>query len=229
MMNVGEYDDDDNEEELDDRHRPRPHQEFGTSGSRPNQKKQSVTAADAEFLEFMDTTTSADRVVDLHKSNLLRLQMDELVTETLLSMDPADPTMPSSSANGRRRHWVSIAQDHYVPQIVRILQEQVSLANVPMSWEESGDSSPSSACPFVLRSDKHHRGEWKKLSSDQRLRVQPRGCYSANIGFTKPMGNAQVLPTLDLMVLIPTKGIVENKDYMKHRYFDVRRSFVPNT
>ncbi|KAL7575587.1 hypothetical protein ACA910_020158 [Epithemia clementina (nom. ined.)] len=202
-------------------------------------KKKSVTAADAEFLEMVDTTTSTassanHRVVDLHKSNLLRLQMDELVKETILSVDPTDSTVAAAVPK-----WVStMMANDYVQQVSKILQERISLSNIkvvdddhPLSERESNKkkenpSSRSESCPFSFRSDKYH--QWKRLSSNQKLKVQTKGCYAANIGFTKPSGNAQVLPTLELTVLIPTDGIMEPKDYMKNRYFDKRNAIIWN-
>ena len=178
------------------------------SGSPYVPHRKSVTATDAEFLDMVDTT-AADRVVDLHKSNLLRLQMDELLNETVLSLDPTDSTMTRALSSSSAK-WVAIAND-YVQDIRRILQDNISLSDIAVQ---------DPACPFAFRSDKHRT--WKNLSSKSKLKVQPKGCYAANMGFTKLFGNAQVLPTLELMVLLPTRDIMESKDYMKYRCIDVR-------
>lgn len=44
-------------------------------------------AKDADFLEQVEVTSAAKSVVDLHRSNLLRLQTTELVEEARLSID----------------------------------------------------------------------------------------------------------------------------------------------
>ena len=170
--------------------------------------RKSVSATDAEFLELVDT--SSDRaVVNLHKSNLLRLQTEELLKETTLSIDPADSSIDGTTHDAAPK-WITIAQQ-YVQDITRVLEHDLSLVKIQVQ-------DPSS--PFVLKSDNYR--QWDDLScGNQKLKVQPKGCTSANLGFTKPAGNAQVLPTLELRVLIPTRGLVDPKDYMKYRYFDV--------
>jgi hypothetical protein len=55
------------------------------------------------------------------------------------------------------------------------------------------------------------------------LQVEPVGSYGANGmgGLTHTTSNANVLPTLDLAVLLPASYFLP-KDYLDHRYFDVR-------
>lgn len=56
------------------------------------------------------------------------------------------------------------------------------------------------------------------------LSVVPIGCTKTPIGWTKPSGNAQLLPTFHLMVLMP-KEIFHSKDYLNYRYLDVSQVF----
>jgi hypothetical protein len=68
------------------------------------------------------------------------------------------------------------------------------------------------------------------------LKVSPIHSYAANgAGLTTSFANANVIPTLDLAVLMPVKskfeeevdqdtvGMVGGKDYLNGRYFDVSK------
>ena len=174
----------------------------------PVHKAKSVTASDAEFLEWVGDTTADARVLDLHKSNLLRLQIDELLQETLLSVDPSDAIDATFAAK-----WTAHAQD-FVQSVSRMLQS-ISLHKIPLN---------DAASPFVQHATQLTIDHLP--STDKKLIVQPRGCFAANVGYTKPAGNAQVLPTLHLSVCFPTEDLLDTKDYQKHKYFAKRNALT---
>lgn len=173
---------------------------------------QTTAAADAEFLsELSGTTTStsasSSSVTDLHKTNLLRLQMDELVA--------------ASKVDYMHVKWHKAAQD-YVTAVAAII-EKLPLHDVPQLWNPHDPT-----CPFVRLGDKVPTIIPKQSSSSKsRLRCKPTGCFQAEgLGMLTAASNAKVLPTLDLRVSIPTTEIVEAKDYLKHRYIDVSTVLV---
>lgn len=173
----------------------------GIAAAPPAAKKpKTTTAADAEFLsQFAGTTTSSasSSVGDLHKTNLLNLQVDELVAASRLDY--------------MHVKWHAAAQE-YVTAVTSII-EKLPL-DQKIAWTED--------CPFRRLSD----SDDKKSSSKSRLACKPMGCYHAEgLGMMTPASNAKVLPTLDVRVSIPTEGLVETRDYLKDRYFDVRVTY----
>ena len=152
------------------------------------------TTVDAEFLETIDQTSS---VLDLHRSNLLRLQVEQLLQECSLQLNASQPHVK----------WATAAHE-YVTCISQMV-EQMSLANVILDKDS----------PFARLSDR----TIDSIQSSQKLQIDPTGCFAANIGLTTLQGNANVLPTLDLKVKIPN-DVFEGKDYLRNRYFDVSRS-----
>jgi len=140
---------------------------------------------DAGLLEAIDVSSA----LDLHRSNLLRMQIAELLEECHLDIDS--------------RKWTSETQEYF--QLLSLIISKVSMtqrnfqgiADRPVSL----DLSPSKG---------------------MELSMEPTGCTKARLGWTKKSGNAQVLPTFEFMVRIPS-GIFSGKDYMNHRYFDVRK------
>ena len=153
-------------------------------------KVQRSTVADAEFLAGLQPTSS---VGELHKSNVLRLEVEELIRASRLDY--------------LHTKWHTAAHD-YITAVTGII-ENIRLQKVEME---------DPACPFPRRSDKMFPGG---LSSKQRLRCRPTGCLQAEgLGMMTISSNAKVLPTLDLRVVLPD-DLLETKDHLKHRYFDV--------
>jgi hypothetical protein len=179
---------------------------FTSETKREPRSKPTGTAADAEFLESMDQTSS---ITDLHRSNLLRLQTQELVSACQLELNMLSQHV----------QWADVA--HGYVQSVTCLIETIPATTVRHSKKS----------PFALQSDKKDieiqlgssagtasAGGIKTASG---LQVEPMGCYQAGIGLTVPSGNANVLPTLDLVIQLPN-SMFDSKDYLRHRYFDVR-------
>jgi hypothetical protein len=160
----------------------------------PSKRIARTTAADAEFLADLQPTASVSSVGELHKTNVLRLEVDEL--------------LQASRIDYLHVKWHAAAQD-YVMAISGLI-EDISLQKVRV-----GDSK----CPFSLLSDKTFADG---LSSLQKLRCRPTGCFQADgLGMMSKKSNASVLPTLDLRVQLPD-DLWQPKDYLRHRYFDVR-------
>lgn len=161
----------------------------------PLPKHEGSIAADANFLEEVDVN-QVSSVVDLHRSNLLRIQTQELVQECTISPDKA---------------WFKIAQSYmeYVSTVVN----EMTLQDVLMQPREA---------PFSTRlSDRSTTTI--AASPNDRLHVLQK--KHPLLGMSTLSGNANVLPTFTLHVKIPT-SVLESKDYLRNRYFDVSVSFL---
>lgn len=140
----------------------------------------STIAKDAALLESIDTSST----MDLHRSNLLRLQVAELLEECQLDL--------------HTRKWATDAQEYL--QILSKMIPKMDLSQ-KKTYQDRADKPIS-------------------VSTTSRLSVEPIGCTKSPVGWTKKSGNAQVLPTFDLMVQLPS-DIFSGKDYLNYRYFDV--------
>jgi len=193
--------------------------------------QKSVTATDAEFMEWAsaDASTTDANVLDLHKSNLLRLQIQELLQETLLSLDSTDHSLVTSTTSTATAgasnttpvtapKWTQGAQE-YLQSLTTILETKISLqaTKEPISIDD-----PES--PFWMESSKVSTSTLPPTL--QTLTVRPGMTLETNIGFTKPVGNAHVIPTLPLWVLLPTSALLEPKDYLKQKYFQKRNAII---
>ena len=178
-----------------------------------------TAAEDAEFLETIDQTA----VVDLHRSNLVRMQAEELVKECSLDFSAQqqhhhhhDGTALSATAATK---WSHRARD-YVTTVTNII-ENTSSSSVVIQ-------SPGADFPFSLRSDNRNGCRDDPLQFPQSLKVQAAGCFGSGIGLTATQGNANVLPTLQLVVKLSSSDdtFLKPKDYLKHRYLDKRNRLV---
>jgi hypothetical protein len=168
-------------------------------------------------------------VWELHRSNLLRLQSQELVRECAF----ADGGTGSSSSSS----WTSAAESY-----VRLVSELVEdgWRRGTKEGGEDYDSDLLSTMPFPTFSADAKKGNGASLKVEPGagppLKVEP--CRANSIGgvLTHPSGNANVLPTFDVVVRIPNAVFaataassgddgktspLSSKDYLKHRYYDV--------
>ena len=129
--------------------------------------------------------------MDLHRSNLLRIQIDELLEECQLDLDS--------------KKWYSQAQA-YMQNLSKII---LGLHVEETSSQKQGDK-PVSVKILPAGADAAGGG----------LSVDTFGCTKFNLFSTTKSGNAQVLPTFELMVKIPDDAF-SGKDFMNYRYFDV--------
>lgn len=187
---------------------------------------------------------------ELYHTNLLRLQAAQLLSESIL---------PLSSHIGMLENEVKWAKDvwQYMDNIKKILASLkgtvLSPDDVTLQSHDNKESSQQQSQRFwvKLHSDKakkhldnmhkdessrdsNHRFDFEFPGGDH-LKVTPVGSYAANgAGLTTFVANANVVPTLDLAVLMPVKskfeeedaddkvGMIGGKDYLNGRYFDKR-------
>jgi hypothetical protein len=134
---------------------------------------------DALLLESVDLSSTTA----LHRSNLMRMQVTELLEECQLNL--------------QTRKWSSEAHEYL--QLLSSLVSKMSIQQ--QNIKEQADK---------LMSVKLLEG----------LTMEPIGCTKASVGWTKKTGDAQVLPTFSLMLLLPN-DMFTSKDYLNYRYFDV--------
>lgn len=168
----------------DDTHHPAP-----SHGKDP-------TARDAEFLEQVASSS----VLELHRSNILRLQMDQMIDECKLECNVHDPN---------HVHWAPSA-DEYRKRLVEFIRQ------VP-----AGRLTPTTVNPpFSLQSDRAAQKSLEvTLGENDLTTIVPHQNLS------KPAGNANVLPTLHLVVVL-SANLFDSKDYLRCRYFDKRNLIV---
>jgi hypothetical protein len=141
----------------------------------------STVAKDAALLQSVDLSSTTD----LHRSNLMRMQVSELLEECKLDL--------------QTRKWSGEAHEY-----LQSLSSVVSKMTIQQqNFKDQADKAVS-----------------VKI---QGLTIEPIGCTKTPVGWTKQTGNAQVLPTFSLMLLLPVE-LFSSKDYMNHRYFDVSSS-----
>jgi U3 small nucleolar RNA-associated protein 22 len=154
---------------------------------------------DAEFL--------ADAVHDLHKSNLLRLQLELLVKECRLSLDEHEDGFVS---------WAPTAREY-----LDNLQSAIKQIK-PKILTNRDSESYMAQLPTKLISD-------RAAESMEVPWAEPLDCHLQSHHYmTKYRGNGNVLPTFKLAVVIPN-SFFDSKDYLRNRYLDKRNilaSFV---
>ena len=147
---------------------------------------------DAEFL--------ADAVHDLHKSNLLRLQLELLVKECRLSLDEHEDGYVS---------WAPVAREY-----VESLQSVIKRIE-PTTLTNKTSEVYMSQLPTKLLSD-------RAVESLEVPWSEPLDCYwQSPLYMTKYRGNGNVLPTFKLVIVIPNSTF-DSKDYLRNRYLDKR-------
>ncbi len=181
-----------------------------------------------------ESVESAAATEELYHTNLLRLQATQLLSESLL---------PLSSHTGMLEKEVKWAKDvwQYIDNIKKIVS---SLGEALLSPDDvifKSDEKSEDKFWIKLHSDKAQKhfdskedsGKWKiPFKGGSHLKIQPINSYAANgAGLTTSVANANVLPTIDVAILMPVKskfddegdeaGMIGGKDYMNGRYFDV--------
>ena len=174
---------------------------------------------------------------ELYHTNLLRLQATQLLSESILSL---------SSHTGMLEKEVKWAKDvwEYMDNLKRSLGTMKQTILSPDDVKFNSSKEKDDKWWIKLHSDKAHKHLDSKEEKDQwqfpftggeHLKMAPVNSYAANgAGLTTSVANANVLPTLDLAVLMPVKSKVEEevddcgmigaKDYLNGRYFDVSAS-----
>lgn len=182
--------------------------------------------------ESLESSTATE---ELYHTNLLRLQATQLLSESIL---------PLSSHTGMLEKEVKWAKDvwEYIDNVKRNIS---SLGEAELSPDDvkfkNVENSTENKFWIKLHSDKAQKhfdskddkGKWNiPFTGGSNLKIVPINSYAANgAGLTTSVANANVLPTLDVAVLMPVKskfddegddvGMIGGKDFMNGRYFDV--------
>ena len=144
----------------------------------------------AKDASFLDQTP----ILELHRNNLLNIEVNELLNETRCNLTPSDANVG----------WATYARD-YVAMVTTIIHQMPA-------GKTTADPCPLSKANVAIQ-------------VPTQLKVEPIGSFGANsVGLTNQAGNANVLPTLDCVVMLPD-SIWNSKDYLNHRYIDVSQSF----
>lgn len=152
----------------------------------------SIIDKDAALLDAIDAAAT----LDLHRSNLLRMQISELLQECQLDLDHVK--------------WVASEAHEYLQQLAK------TITNVSIHVKEYQDQADKPISLFLPKT----ASTYTNSGHNHTLSIEPIGYTRARIGYTKKAGNAQTLPTFDLKVQIPNE-IFTGKDFMHYRYFDV--------
>jgi hypothetical protein len=159
--------------------------------------KNDSVAQDAALLETM---VDAASTMELHRSHLMRLQVQELLEECQLDM--------------KSRKWASDAEEY-----IQLLAKYISQVNHQTIFEGE-QNFDSTGISLRDRADRVVHIEPLFNRKTPLLHMEPLGCTKSQFGWTKKSGNAQQLPTFSLMVQLPTDLFLP-KDYLHYRYFDV--------
>jgi hypothetical protein len=148
----------------------------------------STVAKDAALLESIDPSST----IDLHRSNLMRMQVTELLEECHLEL--------------QTRKWATEAHEY-----LQSLSNEIP--KVSLETKSNSKYQDRADKPVFIKGDDDNNNKG-------RLSVEPIGCTKTPVGWTKKSGNAQMLPTFTLMLQFPS-DMLASKDYLNYRYFDV--------
>ena len=156
-------------------------------------------AKDAALLDSIDLSST----MDLHRSNLMRMQVTELLEECQLDL--------------KGKKW-AIEAHEYLQHVTKLVSD-ASKQNFASKSKNDSTVSIQDRADKAVQIEKIVATSSKKNSAG--ITIEPIGCTKSQFGWTKKSGNAQMLPTFSFMVKIPSK-FFSGKDYLKYRYFDVR-------
>ena len=160
-------------------------------------------AKDAALLDSIDLSST----MDLHRSNLMRLQVTELLEECQLDI--------------KGRKW-AIEAHEYLQHLTKLIMQATKyhfVASPSKSQKEDALISIKDRADKVVHIEKLAAATSTKKNNG--IVMEPIGCTKSQFGWTKKSGNAQMLPTFSLMVKLPSE-FFSSKDHLKYRYFDVR-------
>jgi hypothetical protein len=179
-----------------------------------------TVAQDAEFLQQVD----AGQLQDLHRSNLLRLGAEQLLESVSASRPPAK----AADLVGQIGDFFTKAlPKKKIPLLptapfapMGSTNPETAAAGVPStSSDKNADTKlylPRLACVVpAFDDDSHSSNSNNPLSSSSGPSLSPASLI------TKASGNAHVPPAIQLHVVLPDSFYLQ-KDYAKHRYFQVR-------
>jgi hypothetical protein len=174
----------------------------GNTANTANASAGDTIAKDAALLDSIDMSST----MDLHRSNLMRMQVTELLEECKLNL--------------KGQKWTAEAHEYLqtVTNLVSNAAKQHFVVSSSKSKSEETRYSIKDQADKVVHLEKLEATSKKKNNAG--ITIEPIGCTKSQFGWTKKSGNAQMLPTFSLMVQLPTE-FFSSKDYLKYRYFDV--------
>lgn len=179
----------------------------------------SELAADASFIE-QNQHNDGGGIQELHKSQLLRVEVEELLKECRLplSLHGPAPVDEVKWASAARQYATSIEQLIHKFHIREISDSNRSSSSlfplVPPEWDATKFQNVR-----LLPTDAQE--EKKSKSPVFQLRMKP----ASNGALLSKAGNALVLPTLEYLVILPN-NMFHSKDYRNGRYFYKRNAVV---
>ena len=226
---------------------------------------QHITSNTSTKTSTTNTSTTNTNTETLARTNKLRLQINELLNESVLHVSPTlDHHNHGGIVGGGGRDvveakWSNVVRSYIsnVSSIIQSLDETLLSPNVALLPNTSNNSSSSSSSMdgggnkyrVLLLSDKFYKSITSSSSSSssttssstnplttytfpfhggKSLSIIPIGSFANNVGLTNVHGNGNIIPTLDLAVLVNVDGndkgeggFVGGKDYLNHRYTDV--------
>ncbi|KAL3914887.1 MAG: hypothetical protein SGILL_005901 [Bacillariaceae sp.] len=177
-----------------------------------NDTRKSKTETLAQDAAMLETIVDASSTMDLHRSNLMRLQVQELLEECQLK-------------DLSTRKWAEEAHEYL--QVVTKCIEKITFKTLLLAEGEASGANTNSPIAIKHRADKVVYIE--PPSSKKRsalLQLEPLGFTKNQFAWTKKSGNAQQVPTFSFLVVLPKEFFLP-KDYLHYRYFD-KRNFVMN-
>jgi hypothetical protein len=208
--------------------------------------------ADAEFLEYaakeqleiITPSTSSTAYASLHRSNIIKLQTDQLLEESYITTTTKkkDKKKGGDIANSSdtllgSAPWYNTIAEPYIDTVQYILDNH--LPEVTLNTPSSNKNNKNeNGYPFQIFADRNVSvtiggGD----SNDNKLRMytgyrRTESSVLNQLGYTNPQsGNANVIPTIERTILIPSSTFTSsndssNKDYLRHRYTDVSRMLM---
>ena len=215
-----------------------------------------------------NTSTTNTNTETLARTNKLRLQINELLNESVLHVHPTldhhHGSIGGGGGGGGRdvveAKWSNIVRSYIsnVSSIIGSLDETLLSPNVALlpntnNNNSSGGSNVEGGNKYrvPLLSDKFYKSITSQSTSastnplttytfpfngGKSLSIIPIGSFANNVGLTSVHGNGNIVPTLDLAVLVTAddkdgdgkkgEGFVGGKDYLNHRYTDVSFSVL---
>jgi hypothetical protein len=205
-----------------------------------------TTVATKDAALLMMETMDESATMGLHRSNLMRLQVTELLQEChipelaqtswaldsheylvqltdlvqqLPSFQYSSTAAASSSSSSKR-----LLLQHRSDKPIVVNYDGAVPPSSSTNDKNNNNNNTSNAATTTTTSPKNHHHH-SSSAAYRRLVVEPIGCTKTPVAWTKATGNAKLLPTFTLMVQLPT-SMFATKDYLNYRYMDVSVAVV---
>lgn len=192
--------------------------------------------ADADFIaeysnDLVDTTST--RVVSgLHRSNILRLQTEDLLKQVSLTFvgENNNSTLLTTTNNNASKKWSKRITTHLqnVRQAIEEYCKSTTLQTLQSQLEKNdttcpfhfGNESNNNACTFT------NKINVKSKQRQKQLQLTVNTISSTNLSLTTATGNANVHPHIEAYVRFEAVDFIDEKDYLYNRYFYKRNRLL---